>query len=102
MVTGQQVDRNADGAHGLQRLADVARCELVVLEDIACDDDELGSGVGAEPTEARDDIAAGGRIPWLCLTVQVVTGHAELPVGGVHESHLGPSFLPVSPSASRV
>ena len=103
VVTGQQVDRNADGAHRLQRLADVARRELVVLEDIAGDDDELGSGIGGERTEARDDVAAGGRIPWLRLTVQVVTGHAELPVGGVHESHLGPPFLLASvPEARRV
>ena len=43
--------------------------------------------------DAGDDVAAGGRIPWLGLAVQKVTGHAELPVGSVQESHVGPSFL---------
>ena len=91
MVARQQVHRNADGAHGFERLADVTRRELVVFEDIARNDDELGTR-GQRP-DAGDDVAAGGRIPWLGLAVQEVTGHAELPVGSVHESHLGPSFL---------
>ena len=43
VVAGQQVHRNADGAHGFQRLADVTRGELVVLEDVARHDDELGA-----------------------------------------------------------
>ncbi len=47
VVAGQQVHRNADGAHGFQRLADVTRRELVVLEDIAGDDDELGAASAA-------------------------------------------------------
>ncbi len=103
MVARQQVHRNADGAHGFQRLADVARRELIVFEDIACDDDEFGARVNGQRPDAGDDVSAGGRIPRLGLAVQEVTGHAELPVGGVHESHLGPSFLSRSlRSASRV
>ena len=95
MVARQQVHRNADGAHGFQRLADVARRKLVVFEDIARDDDELGARILGQRPDASDDVATGGRIPWLGLAVQEVTGHAELPVGGVHESHLGPPFCPV-------
>ena len=39
-----------------------------------------------------DHVAARGRIPWLRLAVQEVAGHAELPVGGVQEAHVGPPF----------
>ena len=92
VVAGQQVHRNADGAHRLQRLADVPRGKLVVFEDVAGHDDEFGPGLGGQRTQAGDDVAAGGRIARLRLTVQEVTGHAELPVGGVHEPHLGPSL----------
>ena len=93
MVAGQQVHRNTDGAHGFQRLAHVARRELVVFEDVARDDHEFGPAFGGQRPQAGHDVAASGRISRLRLTVQEVTGHAELPVGGVHESHLGPSFL---------
>ena len=89
MVAGQQIHRDADAAHGFQRLADVPRCELVVLEDIAGHDHELGTGVCGQRVQTGDDIAARGRIARLRLAVQEVAGHAELPVGGVHESHLG-------------
>ena len=63
VVARQQVHRNADGAHGFQRLTDVARRELVVFEDIACDDDEFGARVKGQRPDACDDVAAGGRIP---------------------------------------
>ena len=53
----------------------------------------LGSDVGGQRSEARHHVTPRGRIPRLRLAVQEVTGHAELPVGGVHESHLGPSLL---------
>ena len=92
MVARQQVDRNADGPHRLQRLTDHPRRELVVLEHVAGDHDELGAHVGGQRPETRHDVAAGGRIPRLRLAVEEVSGHAELPVGGVHESHLDPSF----------
>ena len=95
MVARQQVHRNADGAHGFQRLADVARRKLVVFEDITRDDDELGARVLGQRPDAGDDVATGRRIPWLGLAVQEVAGHAELPVGSVHESHLGPPSCPV-------
>ena len=93
VVARKQVHRNADGAHGFQRLADVARRKLVVFEDIAGDDDEFGARVQCQRPDACDGVAAGGRIPRLRLAVQEVTGHAELPVGSVHESHLGASYL---------
>ena len=92
VVAGQQVDRNADGPHGLQRLADDPRRELVVLEHVAGHHDELGAGLGGQRAQAGDRVAAGGRIPRLRLAVEEVAGHPELPVGGVHEAHLGPSF----------
>ncbi len=76
MVARQQVNRNAYGAHCLERLADIPRRELVVLEDIACHDDELGARVPGQRPDARDDVSAGGRIPRLRLAVQEVTGHA--------------------------
>ena len=50
----------------------------------------------AASAPARHDVAAGGRIARLRLAVEEVTGHAELPVGGVHESHLDPPSLPLS------
>jgi hypothetical protein len=77
-----------------------------VLEDIACDHNEFGTGFGRQRAKTGDGVSAGCRIPRLRLAVQKVTGHAELPVGGVHESHLGPSFLSRllggHPLASRV
>ena len=93
MIARQQVHRDADGAHRLQRLADVPGGELVVFEDVAGHDDEFGPGVSRQRLQACHDIAARGRIARLRLAVQEVTGHAELPVGGVYESHLGPSLL---------
>ena len=94
MVARQQVDRNADGPHRLERLADDPRRELVVLEHVAGHHDELGGGLVGQRAQARDHFAASGRIPRLRLAVEEVSGHPELPVGGVHESHLNPPSLP--------
>ena len=47
--------------------------------------------VSAARPQAGDGVTAGRRIPRLRLAVQEVAGHAELPVGGMHETHLGPS-----------
>jgi hypothetical protein len=83
MIARQQEHRDADGAHGLQRLADLAWGQLVVLEDVAGDHDELGAGGGGQCADGHDRVATGGRIAGLRLTVEEVTGHPELPVGGV-------------------
>ncbi len=87
VVAGQQVDRNPDGAHGLQGLADHLRGELVVLEDITGHHDELGAHLGGQRTQAGHRVPARGRIPRLGVAGQEVPGHAQLPVGGVQESH---------------
>ena len=42
--------------------------------------------------EAGDRVPPGSRIARLRLTLQKVAGHAELPVGGVQESHGGESM----------
>ena len=94
VVARQQVDRNADGPHRLQRLTDDSRRQLVVLEHVAGHHDELGAGLFGQRPQPRDHFAAGGRIPRLRLAVEEVSGHPELPVGGVHESHLDPPSLP--------
>ena len=60
-----------------------------MLEDVAGHHDELGTRVGGQGAQTGDHIAARGRIPRLRLPGKEVTGHAELPVGGVHEPHLG-------------
>ena len=65
--------------------------KLVVLEDVTGDHHELGTGLGGQRAEAGDRVAAGRRVARLGLACQEVPGHAELPVGGVHEPH---SVLP--------
>lgn len=87
VVAGQQVHGHLDATHGLQRLADDARCEVVVLEHVARDDDELGAHLLGDRPHGGDDVTAGSRITRLRLVVQEVAGHAELPVGGMQESH---------------
>ncbi len=67
-----------------------------MFEHVAGNDHELGVRLGGQRSETRHDVAAGGRIPRLCLAVEEVSGHPELPIGGVHETHLEPSFLPAS------
>ena len=71
----------------------ILRGELVVLEDVTGHHDELAPDLGGQRTQAGDRVAAGGRIPRLGLAFEEVPGHAELPVGGVHETHFGPSLL---------
>ena len=46
--------------------------------------------VGRQRAETGHCVATGRRIPRLRFAREEVTGHAELPVGGVHESHCGP------------
>ena len=89
MVTGQQIDRNPDVAHRLQRLADHSGGELVVIEDVAGHHDELGTDLGGQRPEAPHRVAAGGGISRLGVTGEEMPGHAQLPVGGVQESHGG-------------
>ena len=90
VVAGQQVDRNPDGAHGFQRLTDHLRRQLVVFEDVTGHHDELGAHLGRQRAQTGHCVAAGRRIPRLRFAREEVTGHAELPVGGVHESHCDP------------
>lgn len=90
MVARQQVDRNTDGAHRFQRLTDHLRRKLVVFEDIASDDHELRTHPVGQRAETGYRVAAGRRIPGLSLAGQEVAGHAQLPVGGVHEPHADP------------
>jgi hypothetical protein len=90
VVAGQQVHGNPDGAHGFQRLADDLRRQLVVFEDVTGHHDKLGADLRGQRTEAGHCIAAGGRILRLGFAREEVTGHAELPIGSMHESHCGP------------
>ena len=90
MIARQQVNRNTDGAHGFQGLADHLRGELVVFENVTGHHDELGAHLGGQRAESGHRVAAGGRIPWLGVAGKEVSGHAQLPVGGVHESHPDP------------
>ncbi len=92
-LPGKQVDGNPDGAHGFQRLADDLRRQLVVFEDVTGHHDELRAGVGRQRTESGHRVTPGGRVARLRFARQEVTGHAELPVGGVHESHCDPASL---------
>ena len=92
VIARQQVDRNTDGAHGLQGLTDHLRGQLVVFEDVTRDHDELRTHLGGQRTQAGHGVAPGGRIPRLGIPGEEVSGHAQLPVGGVQESHPGPPF----------
>ncbi len=102
MVSRQQVDRNTDGAHGFQGLADDLRGELVVFEDVAGHHDELGAHLGGQRAQPGRRVAAGSRIPWLGVAGKEVSGHAQLPVGGVHESHPDPVLNCLAIKAPRV
>jgi phosphohistidine phosphatase len=97
VVAGKQVHRNADGAHGLERLTHVARRELVVLEDVAGHDDELRARLRRKGAEPGDRVASRRRITRLRLAVEEVARHAELPVGGVQEAHPAPFSSSVDP-----
>ena len=90
VVAGQQVHGNSDGAHGFQRLADDLRRQLVVFEDVTGYHDELGAYLCGQRAETGHCVAAGSRVLRLGFAGEEVTGHAELPVGSVHESHCGP------------
>jgi hypothetical protein len=96
VVAGQQIDGNPDGTHGFQRLTDHVRRKLVVFEDITGDHDELRPHVSGQGAQPGHRVTAGGRIPWLRFAGEEVTGHAELPVGGVHEPHADRPFLSVN------
>ena len=87
MVAREQVDGNPDGAHGFQRLPDHLRGELVVFEDVTGHHDELGAHLRRECAQTGHRVAARGRIPRLGVAGEEVPGHAQLPVGGVQESH---------------
>ena len=89
VVARQQIDRNPDGAHGFQGLADHLRGELIVFEDVTGHDDELGAHLGRQRAQTGHRVAAGRRIPRLGVAGEEVPGHAQLPVGGVQESHPG-------------
>jgi len=101
VVAGEQVHGNPDGAHGFQGLPDHLRGELIVFEDVAGDDDELGAHLGRERAQPRHRVAAGGRIPRLGVAGEEVPGHAQLPVGGVQESHPATPFRVVAFRAPR-
>ena len=92
MVARQQVDRNTDGAHGFQGLPDDLRGELIVFEDVTGHHDELGAHLGRQRAQTGHRVAARGRIPRLGVAGEEVPGHAELPVGGVQESHPATPF----------
>ena len=46
--------------------------------------------LGRQRTESGHRVAPGRRVARLRFAREEVTGHAELPVGGVHESHCDP------------
>ena len=90
VIARQQVHRNVDGTHGFQGLADDLRGELIVFEHVTGDHDELGAHLDRQRAESGHRVAAGGRIPRLGVAGKEVPGHAQLPVGGVQESHPDP------------
>jgi hypothetical protein len=63
-----------------------------VFEDVTGHDDELGAHLGRQRAQAGHRVAPGGRIPRLGVAGEEVSGHAQLPVGGVQESHPGTPF----------
>jgi hypothetical protein len=87
VVARQQVDGDTDGAHGFQGLPDHLRRELVVFEDVAGHDDELGAHFRGQRAERGHRVTAGRRITGLGVAGKEVPGHAQLPVSGVQEPH---------------
>ncbi|GAB4720441.1 hypothetical protein MOKP125_52010 [Mycobacterium avium subsp. hominissuis] len=74
-----------------------------MLEHVARHDDELGADLRRERAQPGDRVAAGRRIAGLGITGEEVPRHAQLPVGGVQESHAGdPLSKCVFIRASRV
>ena len=95
MVAGQQVYRDTDGAHRLQRLADDRGRKLVGVKDVAGDDDELGGGLISQGAQRGDRITPGRGIAGLGVRGEEVPGHAQLPVRRVQETHVDlPSMWP--------
>ena len=78
VVAGQQIHRNADGAHGLQRLADhLAAPAGCARRRRRRRRRTPRRSRAASGTEAGDGVTAGGRIARLRLAVQEVPRHAR-------------------------
>ena len=60
-----------------------------MFEDVTGHHDELGANLRRQRTQTGHRVAPGSRIPRLGVAGKEVPGHAQLPVGGVQESHAG-------------
>jgi hypothetical protein len=87
VVAGQQEDRHRHIRHCLQRAHHGARVDLVGLEHVAAHAHEERVLLCREPPDGTDGIDARVCEAGLCLPLQEVPRHAQLPVGGQEEAH---------------
>jgi hypothetical protein len=87
VVAGQEEDRDVrEAAQDLHGPQDGLSIHLVVVEDVPGDHDGLSLDLLGKPADGRDRLETVLTEPVLRPWAQEVTSHAELPVGGVHES----------------
>ena len=99
VVAREEVDRQLDRSHRLQRPADRLARDETRLEDVTRDHDELAARRAGHGPDRANRIDPRRRVARLGLPLEEVSRHAELPVARVHETdHVTPSF----PHGSRV
>nr|WP_277102213.1 hypothetical protein [Corynebacterium vitaeruminis] len=85
MIPGEQDHRNGQRLERLDGAADGARCQRVVLEDVARHDDEGTAVVCGGAAEPGDRLDAGGLEARLRVRAQEPARHADLEIRGVKE-----------------
>ena len=88
MIARKEVHRAPDLLQVVETSTDDARGHLPVLEHVTAHQDELGVVRGGQLTDASDGLLTRCCVPRLGITLEEVSGHAELPVRGVDEGHL--------------
>ena len=96
VVTGNQYQGNCDGAHGFKRLRQHSSIELIGFEHVSAYDDELSPVFVSQRPDASNGLKPGLQVARARLFVEIVRGHAELPVACCDELHGPPPRRAVS------